>query len=715
MATYHSDSPIETADCDRYGIAPFAEAIARSILGIEKPVGTTIAIHGPWGAGKSSAVNLMRAALARKPDANLLVTDFRCWWYRGEDALALAFLQHIYDLLHDSLSDTVKKLIPNIAKRLLQGAPVVGHAVAVMTGVPMGAAAGAAANFAEKFFGDGESIEVMFNKLAAALDIQHRRFLVVIDDIDRLNPEETLAIFRLVKSVGRLPNVMYLLVFDRQLAEKIVSERFPAEGPQFLEKIIQAGFDLPLPAQSDLNESVVADINNICGDSADDQNTRAANLFLDVVAPYMTTPRHAIRYRNAISVTWPAVAGEVDVGDFIALEAIRLYEPGLFNAIRSGVNQLCGDFDSSFDPDKRFERFLADVREDRKYVAKNALIRLFPRMENTRYGSDWNDTWSRERRVCAPEHFATYFRLSLGDDSLSMQSIDALVARAGETDFVQAELRQAANTRRRNGQTMVPVYFDELRRHAQRIAKGDIRPFLAALFEVFDDIDRTEDDGRGFYNHVDTRIRLHRLLRKATEDRFSIYERTELYWAASEGAALGWLVDFADTARSRHQKRPNRPMIAEDEQLVEEAAVPKFVARALTAIRSAAGDGSLIRHRHLDNLLFSWRSLSPHEPNEVRIWADSLLDDDDLVIMLARAWTGQSWSLAMGGHGGLGDRVAKATPRVRISQATDLVNVDRLAATLARIRDAPDSSDDATAAARIFLEAWARRERGEED
>lgn len=59
-----------------------------------------------------------------------------------------------------------------------------------------------------------------------ALAEQPRRFPVVIDDIDRLSPDEALLIFRLVKSAGRLPNVMYLLVYDRQLAEKIVSETF---------------------------------------------------------------------------------------------------------------------------------------------------------------------------------------------------------------------------------------------------------------------------------------------------------------------------------------------------------------------------------------------------------------------------------------------------------------------------------------------------------
>ena len=107
--------------------------------------------------------------------------------------------------------------------------------------------------FLSTFFPKGETVEKTFRKLAKVLEDQGRRCLVIIDDIDRLSPDEALGVFRLVKSVGRLPNVMYLLVFERELAEKMIQERYPSEGPQFLEKIIQAGFELPAPLQTDLN------------------------------------------------------------------------------------------------------------------------------------------------------------------------------------------------------------------------------------------------------------------------------------------------------------------------------------------------------------------------------------------------------------------------------------------------------------------------------
>ena len=93
---YFNDSPIESPEDDQYGITPFARSLAKSVLGIKNPIGTTIALNGAWGSGKSSAVNLIRRELEKAQDDKLVISDFKCWWYRGEEALALAFLQNLH-------------------------------------------------------------------------------------------------------------------------------------------------------------------------------------------------------------------------------------------------------------------------------------------------------------------------------------------------------------------------------------------------------------------------------------------------------------------------------------------------------------------------------------------------------------------------------------------------------------------------------------------
>jgi predicted KAP-like P-loop ATPase len=136
-----------------------------------------------------------------------------------------------------------------------------------------------------------DTVEKLHAELTTVLGEQKKRFLIVIDDIDRLSPDEALLIFRLVKSIGRLPNVIYLLVFDRNLAEAIVSERYPSEGPHYLEKIIQAGFDIPQPRQVDLNQELLRQIDAICGSPSEDVSLRFMNVFYDLIAPEIRTPR----------------------------------------------------------------------------------------------------------------------------------------------------------------------------------------------------------------------------------------------------------------------------------------------------------------------------------------------------------------------------------------------------------------------------------------
>jgi predicted KAP-like P-loop ATPase len=95
----------------------------------------------------------------------------------------------------------------------------------------VGAVTSGAMEFVSGLIQQDETVETLYAEISKALSDQQKRFLIVIDDIDRLSPEEALLIFRLVKSVGRLPNVIYLLVYDRDLAESVIADRYPSEGP----------------------------------------------------------------------------------------------------------------------------------------------------------------------------------------------------------------------------------------------------------------------------------------------------------------------------------------------------------------------------------------------------------------------------------------------------------------------------------------------------
>lgn len=706
MPQYFNDSPIERREDDSYGVHAFAEALATSLLSIDQPVGTTIAVTGPWGSGKSSAVNLIRAELLNRKDDALSVFDFKCWWYRGEEAIALAFLQELNSALKITLGDKVKELVPDIARHVLQAGPALGSAVAMATTGGWGALVTGSAAFVKRFFPEKPSLEKTFRKLSKTLAAQNKRVLIIIDDIDRLAPDEALGVFRLVKSIGQLPNVMYLLVFDRALAEAAVAERFPSEGPHFLEKIIQASFELPSPTPSDLHNALLAGFQERCGTPEEEHQVRFMNLFYDVVAPYLTTPRHVTRLINAITVTWPPVANDISHADYLALETLRLYEPSLYTAIRKHKDIVTNAARGGSRDMTRFDPFLAVIPEERHERLQIALQRLFPALEEVTY-SGFLQSWESERRVCLAKHFDTYFKMSLSDDTLSSKEIRELLERADDKSFIQDRLLRAATQIRRDGKSMVPVVLSEMTSQGRLIGAEKVPAFVSAVFEIVDTIDRKEDEERGFALAT-TSLRIHWLIRRVTEGRFTLEEKSAIYLAATEHAPLGWLVDFVSSAHEDHHPREGREVDLSTALTTMET-LPIFVGRALRSLRDAAQDDSLLRQRELMYCLYRWREFAGDGGTEMKAWLADRMQRDDVLVLLARALTSESWTTGLGGLGSLGDRVSRRNVRASIGNNFDLFDLEQFRSALERIvRERRHPVEDLEAV-RVFLDAWAKK------
>lgn len=131
----YGDLPISKPNQDMFGVDPFVQALARSVHRMNSPNGVVIALNGPWGSGKSSAINLLKHHLSGATKAGEIeIVDFNPWWFRGEEALVLAFFREIYSATNPSLTERAKKLLPKIGARLLKS----GGAVA-----PIADAAGA--------------------------------------------------------------------------------------------------------------------------------------------------------------------------------------------------------------------------------------------------------------------------------------------------------------------------------------------------------------------------------------------------------------------------------------------------------------------------------------------------------------------------------------------------------------------------------------------
>ncbi len=714
--TPYNDEPIRKPEQDRFGFDPFAKAIAASIRRLASPKGTVVALNGPWGSGKSSAVNLIGHYLGPAVERNeIAIVNFNCWWFKGEEALTRAFFGELAAALGPSIGKKLRKSLARLTPQLLSAGSVVGAGLAMTSAAPAAALTTGFMGLLEKLWKPNDTLEALYSELSRTLAPQKKRFVIVIGDIDRLSPDDALQMFRLVKSVGRLPNVMYLLVYDRKLAEKIVAERFPSEGPHYLEKIVQASFDVPEARSTELHQHLLQTIGSICGKPPEDDVVRIMNIFYDVVVLEVKTPRDLVRFSNALSVTWPAVEGEVDLGDFIGMEIFRVFRPGINQAIRNEKERLFPIMNwrhGGQKPDgKEYDRlFLGSEPEAERERLRQSLKRLFPQLEsvwsNVSYSDDSEQEWARSRRVCSKAHFDTYFRFSIGDETLSKTEIDKVIGRCSDNEFLRTAFRDALTVIRSGGQTKAALLLDELNIYADRIGTAQIEPLLQTLFELGDEINTTADEAKGF-SIGDNQLRIHWLLRRLTWGRLSLEDRSTVFMRIAPKAALSWLADFTRSAYNDHHPREGRQPEPDERCLTTAADADALQRLTLGRLREAAHDGTLAANKRLPYLLFTWRDIAADKGAEVKQWADAQLENDEMVARFAQAFTSHSWSQSMG-FSGLGDRVAKRNIRANVDGLDAILDKERFRQRVEELSKRPGLAEPMASQVREFLQAWKR-------
>jgi predicted KAP-like P-loop ATPase len=234
---------------DALGCAPFAKRIADVVVRMPASSGYVITVQGAWGSGKSTALNFARTYIERHNAAALPekdrveVVEFRPWLISGHEDLVAAFFKVLKEKI--SPDDVDGRRLGTLLARMSKGAvgPAVGLAAGLAKAVnPTGgigsAALGDVANRGVTALLDAwlkePSLQSTYEQLREELSKSGRRFLVVIDDIDRLEPEEIRVVMQLVKSVGSLPNVIYLLSYDRHIVSVALGDVDRTQGPTAL-------------------------------------------------------------------------------------------------------------------------------------------------------------------------------------------------------------------------------------------------------------------------------------------------------------------------------------------------------------------------------------------------------------------------------------------------------------------------------------------------
>lgn len=475
-SAYSSDKPIISPDQDRFDRWPFANRIAETLVTRSDPTSLVIALYGPWGDGKTSTLAMMEHALAEKQ--RVVCVRFNPWNFQSHDLLLRAFFT--------TLADAVGRALPSGRERIGQLLDRYGALLSIanvgLAGGAVQISAGDAVRQAGKTMSTVELSELK-ERIEEILREAKKRVVVLIDDIDRLDREETHAVFKLVKLSADFEYTSYVLAFDDEVVAASLGERYGAGGAQagrrFLEKIIQVPLHLPGVERALLRQVAFEGIDEAIRMSgvtlSQEQVDVFSRHFVDSIEPQISTPRQAKLYSNALLFALPILKGEVNPVDQMLIEGVRLFFPKLYALIRDNPStflQVNADRDDNADSE-HLRQIVVDALSgvgdrDRNNVTSRLLVHLFPQTSHAfggaRYGSDWRGTWEKNQRVCTEDYIQRYFGYGVPSRDVSDQVVLRLIAQASDTE--------SADLDENLGNFMPPALsklVDKLRRHEDTV------------------------------------------------------------------------------------------------------------------------------------------------------------------------------------------------------------------------------------------------------
>lgn len=267
------------------------EAIASTVFTLlrdrpDRPV--TIGIHGDWGAGKSSVLEMIEAQFDGQD--RVLCLKFNGWRFQGFEDAKIALIEGIVTGLLKKRPKLTKAVdaVKDIFRRIdwLKVAKKAGGlALTAFTGIPTPDQIGSMIGGVERLFADPASppskaaieaavdgvksvlkpagdtknvpeeiaeFRVAFDRLLDAADID--QLVVLIDDLDRCLPDTAIETLEAVRLFVFTPRTAFVVAADEAMIEYAVRKHFPdlpdTTGPRdyarnYLEKLIQVPLRIP--------------------------------------------------------------------------------------------------------------------------------------------------------------------------------------------------------------------------------------------------------------------------------------------------------------------------------------------------------------------------------------------------------------------------------------------------------------------------------------
>lgn len=507
---YYSDMPIKSDEDDKLHRSEFSKRLAGSVLKFEKNETFTIGLYGKWGCGKTSIVNMIEEEIHRQQQEveeckKLVVIRFEPWNFSSCDQLLTQFFLQLSNefkklFQNEKMETQNNKVMQEIGEALetysdafslLETIPVFGKLISIIL-------QNGSKYIANRFKGKNKDLSEQKRNIVDLLNNpnQTHRFLIIIDDIDRLNNDQIRMVFQLISSIADFPKITYLIAFDKDIVVRALEKVQEGSGDEYLEKIIQLPVEVPLPLKKQFNTLMYVFLKelykSIYGSNFYDIEPFYALIYCCM--PLIDTIRDMKRICNALEVKMPAIGKEIDFMDMVVVTVLQISVPEVYDWIKNNSLFLL-DEETRFrakkeETEKFFKESISNVisiSRSTKTVDKiveatlECLFYLFPVIEsgyNHDVYKEKRNEYLRKNRICCSSKFDRYFVLDLENNTVTKEDIINITEK-----FNLAKVRSELNRHIKN-KTYIDL-MQEIMNIVSEICADNSKILIEALLEQY--------------------------------------------------------------------------------------------------------------------------------------------------------------------------------------------------------------------------------------
>ncbi len=424
---------------DEYGRDNYASKVALHINATTSETSFAIAVIGEWGLGKTDFLLRLKSNLDL--DNNNKIIEFNPWRISKSETMVEEFFKVFSDSLKP-YNSSVSSKIKEYSKRILQSGKE-AHYKLIDTLI-------------EEFFPE-KNVEEQYRFINESIKLTGKRFIVLIDDVDRLNGKEVMEVLRIVRNTANFANTFFIVAFENKyIVDVLRKTNLFTNEEEYLKKVFQLAITLPtfkkeiitpivkrILLTGDLSEiekkkieQAIESVSKSKGNRIQSNfSPRIDNLFEDL----LNDIRDVKRFCNSFKIAFNILKKETNIHDLMVLELIRNRDIDVYNRLRK---REFLKFEASYKPfgfdESKWNIFIEENKQKANLNdLKGAVMSLV-----SDQGID--DLDCLKRKFADPHNFYLYFSYQLFN-LISLEEFNRTFEKDEENMFSQFKIWIEAN------------------------------------------------------------------------------------------------------------------------------------------------------------------------------------------------------------------------------------------------------------------------------